>query len=351
MSWTIETSSDRSALRELAEWWDRCPGPAGSPFLTSDWFTLWTDAFLPDGASFELTLWKRDGQVAAALPLMATGWRGASLSNSHTDVFDVIAEDSLDTSVVRDWMARRTMTRLYRLDGESGLVPSAPDDGWQVAQTSASPYAALDSGLDGLRENMGRNLKKNINRLERRLAEVGELTYLDNADDELPDAVDLGLALEASGWKGETGTAMVSTPASERFYRSLFELARDRGWLRVSAILLAERLVACQFSLDYAGRRFLLKPAYDEDLASHSPGRVLQWKVMQAAVQSGLTSYEFGGEAERWKMEWTSTTRPRLNVLRFASLGPRRLIAAPLKFVAARRDSHNHAEEGPEEAS
>jgi CelD/BcsL family acetyltransferase involved in cellulose biosynthesis len=261
-----------------------------------------------------------------------------SLSNSHSDVFDLVSDGQPETySDVAAWLRRRPVTRLYRLDGSSQLIPAEPDPGWRVVQRSEAPYADLRGGIDGLKEGMGRNLKKNIGRLERRLSEVGEVVYLDNADGQLPDAVNRCMELEAAGWKGANGTAMISRPESASFYHGLVELARAQSWLRLSCLLISERLVACQLSLDYGGRRFLLKPAYDETMSDLSPGKVLQWKVMQAAIELGLESYEFGGESERWKLEWSTTARPRQTVLRFGSDGPGGMVGGPMRLLASRR--------------
>ena len=318
----FEVRSDPEVFDDLAQWWDGCPGPRSTPFLRSDWFALWAGAFLEHGQRLEVVVWRQGDEIVAALPLMKRRLRRASLSNSHSDVFDLIAPDTRSASgPVGDFLARRPATRLYRLDGSSPLVPDARDDGWVVTGTSQSPYVSLAGGLDGLREAMGNNLNKNIDRLERKIAGLGEVVYLDNADGEVPGAVEQCLEMEAAGWKGEMGTAMTSRPESTRFYRGLVELARERGWLRVCALLVAERLVAFQLCLDYGGRRFLLKPSYDEDLRRYSPGKVLQWMVLRSAVERGLDAYEFGGDAEDWKMHWTETTHPRVTGIRFGSRG------------------------------
>jgi CelD/BcsL family acetyltransferase involved in cellulose biosynthesis len=333
----LEVRSDPQVFDDLSQWWDGCPGPLSTPFLRSDWFALWAGSFLDRGQQLEVAVWRQGDEIVAALPLMKGGMRRASLSNSHGDVFDLIAPQAGPASdLVGDWLARRPATRLYRLDGSSPLVPEADDGDWVVTGTAQSPYVSLARGLDGLRDAMGRNLNKNIDRLERKIAGLGEVVYLDNADGEVPRAVEQCLDMEAAGWKGETGTAMTSRPESARFYRGLIDLARDRGWLRVCALLVAERLVAFQLCLDYGDRRFLLKPSFDENLRKHSPGKVLQWMVLRSAVEQGLDAYEFGGDAEDWKMHWTDTTHPRVTGIRFGSKGAGAVVGKGLRLAYRR---------------
>jgi CelD/BcsL family acetyltransferase involved in cellulose biosynthesis len=116
-------------------------------------------------------------------------------------------------------------------------------------------------------------------------------------------------------------------------------MARERGWLRICALLVAGRLAAFELDLDYDGKRFSLKAGYDENWSRQSPGKVLQLRVLEAAVAAGLSSYEFGGVVEPWKMEWTRTLRPRLNVLTFADRGASRLLGRALREAASRRGS------------
>jgi CelD/BcsL family acetyltransferase involved in cellulose biosynthesis len=345
----IEIWRDGSAFDELATWWNRCFGPSTSPFLRTEWFSIWADSFLPPSWKLELVTWTSAGEPSAVLPLASNGLRRVSLSNSHTDVFDVIeAGDPEVLGRVSDWLARQPVTRFYRLDGGSRLIPQSPDPGWLVTQSSEAPFSDLGGGLEGLRQNMGRNLAKNIERLDRRLGDLGEVVYIDNADGVLPDAVKQCMDLEAAGWKGSTGTAMLSRPESRMFYERLVETARHLGWLRISALLVAERLVACQLSLDYEGRRHLLKPAYDEELRSHSPGRILQWKVMQSAVELGLESYEFLGESERWKNEWASGSRTRHTILRFGQRGRGAVMGVPMRLAASFRKPRSARQSGAE---
>jgi CelD/BcsL family acetyltransferase involved in cellulose biosynthesis len=335
---SLTTRADSSVFQELAPWWDRCPGPASTPFLRTEWFELWCDAYLSSEAQLEIAIWDAGGGPVAALPLSRNGLRHSALANAHSDVFDLVTDPDHDiASEVRRWLAGRPVTRLYRLDGASPLIPPDPDLNWRVDRQMGAPFLDLEGGIEHLTSQMSSSLKGDVRRRERRLEEMGEVIYLDNADGELPNAVERCLELEASGWKGRAGSAMLSQPESAHFYRRLAEVARDKGWLRLSALLVSERLVAFQLNLDFAGRRFLLKPGYDEELSRQSPGKVLQWKVLEAAATSGLLSYEFGGEAEEWKMLWAQGIRPRLNVLCFGSRGRAKWLGRAIRQVSSPR--------------
>lgn len=345
-AWEAEIRRDRSVFDELGPWWNQCPGPRSTPFLRSEWFQIWSDSFLPNGSQLEVVLWKKDGEVMAVLPLSRNGLRRSALANSHTDVFDVVASSISDIApVVQRWLRHRPVTRLFRLDAGSLLSPAQPDPNWLVDRRMEAPYIGLDNGIEGVMDGLSRNLVKDLRRLERRLDEIGDVVYVDNADDVLPDALEQCMKLEASGWKGYEGTAMLSRPDSARFYRELVDIARERGWLRICALLVAGRMAAFELDLDYDGKRFSLKAGYDEYWSRQSPGKVLQLRVLEAAVSAGLSSYEFGGVVEPWKLEWTKTLRPRLNVLTFADHGANRPLGMALRASASRRWSARSSDE------
>ncbi len=336
-NWTVEIRRDRAVFEELAPWWNRCSGPRSTPFLRSEWFDIWSRAFLPTGSDLEVAVWSEGGEPKAVLPLSRRGPRHSALANSHSDVFDLIVEPGADAAPeVHRWMGHLPVTRLFRLDGRSALIPSSPDPNWHVDRRSEAPFMEL-TGADAVSPRLDRHLIKDVKRLERRLTELGEVVYLDNADEVMPNALEECMRVEASGWKGREGSAIASSPDSELFYRELVELARDRGWLRICALLVGERIAAFELDLDYDGRRFSLKAGYDEYWSRQSPGKVLQLWVLEAAAARGLSTYEFGGVAEPWKLQWTDLLRPRVNALRFGNLGRSRLLGPAIRALATRR--------------
>jgi CelD/BcsL family acetyltransferase involved in cellulose biosynthesis len=338
MSGTPQVRRDAGVFEDLASWWNQCPGPQSTPFLRSEWFAVWSDSFLPAGSDLEVVVWTEGEEPVAILPLSRKGLRRSALANSHSEVFDVVMASGAGWApAIQQWLGQQPVTRFFRLDGESSLVPGTTDPRWYVDRRDGSPYTDLSGGPEFATSILSRGLVKNLRRLERRLGEVGELIYLDNADGSIPDLLGQCMRLEAAGWKGEAGTAMISRTESARFYEALIDLARDRGWLRICALLVAERLAAFEIDLDYGGSRFSLKAGYDEELARYSPGKLLQYRVIRTAASLGLSTYEIGGVAEPWKMEWAHDVRPRLNALRFADSGPNRLLGSAMRTVLKKR--------------
>jgi CelD/BcsL family acetyltransferase involved in cellulose biosynthesis len=140
------------------------------------------------------------------------------------------------------------------------------------------------------------------------LEEMGSVTFVDHPNSADVDAVlREGLRLEADGWKGRQGVAVLSDPKVERWYRAVAEIAQGKGWLRLSSLYLDERLVAFSLDLVYGNRRYGKISAYDEspDVA-FSTGSLLLEAILERSAETGLATYELGYGNHDWKYDWTS---------------------------------------------
>ena len=154
---------------------------------------------------------------------------------------------------------------------------------------------------------------------------MGELTVVSNpGPGGMRKTLADGLALEAAGWKGESGHAVIDSPRRLRFFTELADVAEANDWLRLGALYLDGRMIAFNYDLEYAGRMVGLLTAYDETLPRRcSPGNVLLLRTLEAAERRGVTAYELGsvGGRKAGKLQWSSTTSPRVYVRGF---GPER---------------------------
>ena len=102
---------------------------------------------------------------------------------------------------------------------------------------------------------------------------MGELTYVSSQSPErVRLAVESFLTLEASGWKGGRGTALLSDPSTAAFVRTMTRRLSREGKCRVEALELNGVPVAMGIVLSTGSSAFLWKIAYDESKAAYSPG-------------------------------------------------------------------------------
>jgi CelD/BcsL family acetyltransferase involved in cellulose biosynthesis len=117
--------------------------------------------------------------------------------------------------------------------------------------------------------------RKNAARLLRRLGEHGALSYRIERGTQVAAALTEFLALESSGWKGASKTALASAPERAAFVKAMAEsFARD-GKLRIESLDLNGKPVAMGLLMEDASAGYFWKIAYDESYAAQSPGVLL----------------------------------------------------------------------------
>jgi CelD/BcsL family acetyltransferase involved in cellulose biosynthesis len=127
---------------------------------------------------------------------------------------------------------------------------------------------------------MRKNLRRAFSKLEKRGAISVEMSRGSSAGvGFLPQF----LALEASGWKGREGTAILCDPNLVTFYTTLVGNLASRGQLEWHTLRVAGQLVAAQLGIRCGGSLVLWKYAYDENFSECSPGHALTAEVFRDA--------------------------------------------------------------------
>jgi CelD/BcsL family acetyltransferase involved in cellulose biosynthesis len=147
------------------------------------------------------------------------------------------------------------------------------------------PQKNPDTGVSGKH-------RKELRRLERRLAEHGDISYRALSDSEpFEPWVDRFLDLEASGWKGRGGTALGSDERSRQYFQRVASEARKRGRIQMLALDLAGAPIAMKCNFLAGAGSFAFKIAHDERYAKYSPGVLLELYNMEqlASACPGVT--------------------------------------------------------------
>ncbi len=297
------------------------------PFLRHEWLRTWWECF-GGGCRLHLVVVRTDGRIAAIAPLLCdtTHSYGMSfrrvrlLQNDHTPRADFIIAEQPDVCYRAIWNAlfeRRdlwdvlqlnqipegspTLDRMSSLAAARGCLTGL----WQ---SDDAPYLQLagnwDEYYDGLSAKFRQNLRNRLSRLTR----IGEPVFETVCDAAaLPSALEDAFRLEASGWKAQEGTAIDADPAVRRFYETLARRAAEQGWLRLLFLSANGNRLAAAYGAAYENTLFLIKTGYDPAYAQCSPFKLLTYYAVKNAYAEGLTTLDFLGAAEPWKLEWTPT--------------------------------------------
>lgn len=153
-----------------------------------------------------------------------------------------------------------------------------------VGRLSRPILRRTDEGSEAyFRRSVAPKRLRELRRAHRRLGELGSVTYRHvTHPGEVRAAAEDFLRIEASGWKGEAGTALLSRLETAAFARTAFA-GRCGGAPILSADLLAldGRAIAASLNLQIGRVSFTLKCAYDEAYRRHSAGLVLEYLIVE----------------------------------------------------------------------
>jgi CelD/BcsL family acetyltransferase involved in cellulose biosynthesis len=136
--------------------------------------------------------------------------------------------------------------------------------------------ACLDATRDAdelLRDALGTKKLKELRRQRHRLAEHGEVRFdVARTPDEIAAAAEIFLRLEASGWKGQRGTALVQHDGDAAFVRRATADLAKSGQCEIVTLSAGETPVAAAIVPRHQDRAFYFKLGVDEQFAKLSPG-------------------------------------------------------------------------------
>ena len=348
------------AIDPVAREWDCLADRMRTPpFVRPGWIGPWWRAF--GSGRLEIVTLRQDGRLVGLLPLCRR--RGALFSptNWHTPGFGLMAEPGHLPGLVQRMLPRSGAFRRVSLafvDSTGGDLPVllavAKEQRYPVViRTMArSACVEIDGDWDAYERSLSRNVRSNVGRSLRRLQKVGEVSFeqaqrLEGLDSLLTEC----FRIEASGWKGARGTAIVSHPETERFYREVAAWAAQKGWLRIALLRLDGQALAFELGIDENNVHYALKSGFDQGYSVFSPSKLLMRWAIEQAFSQGMNRYEMGN-VESYKLVWANavhnmvsfrafapspTGRVAWSAFRFGEPPARRILAAAQRSGGIRR--------------
>jgi CelD/BcsL family acetyltransferase involved in cellulose biosynthesis len=310
----------------VAREWDQLADRVrAAPFLRPGWVGAWWRAF--GTGRLEIVTLRRGDHLVALMPLHRRFGRVRSASNWHTPEFGLLAEDAdAARELVDALFARRpvefTLGFIDRTRPEVGMCRAAATGmGYRILERTLerSPYVVVDGTWEAFTRTLSRNRRSQVGRRRRRLEDLGRLE-LDVVDgrERLEELLAEAFRVEASGWKGASGTAIASRPERRRFYGEVAQWAADRGWLRLAFLRLDGRPLAVQYLLEADGVQYAIKGGYDQGFERYSPGVLILLALLEQAFSGEVERFALLGGDEDYKTAFASGYHDLVLVQAFA---------------------------------
>ncbi len=212
-----------------------------------------------------------------------------------TPLFDRDMADTAARGLIAAATKAGAIALLLPMLAEEGPAASALRGA--VAEFNLAPYAFdrhQRARLDGTQDadvaihSLGAKKVKELRRQRNRLADSGDVAFkIAAAGEETAAALEAFLSLEAAGWKGTSGTALVRKAGDSAFIRSAVPDMAASGAAEMATLSCGDAVVATGLLLRHLRRAYFFKIAYDESAAKTSPGVQLTLDITRRLCADG----------------------------------------------------------------
>jgi CelD/BcsL family acetyltransferase involved in cellulose biosynthesis len=243
------------------------------------------------GGALALGSWNDTGELTGLLPVISM-WRAYRIplpALVSADPYGTLSTPLLDRDHAeaaaaeimhhaRQAGAHALILRDTSLDGAAMTAFAAVlrRDGIKPRVLQSHVRAALDATRDAdelLHEALGHKKLKELRRQRNRLADHGRVDVdIARAPGDVTAAIETFLKLEASGWKGKRGTALVQDDGDAAFIRRATSALAANGQCEIVTLRAGAVPVAAAIVLRHQDRAFYFKLGVDERFAKFSPG-------------------------------------------------------------------------------
>jgi CelD/BcsL family acetyltransferase involved in cellulose biosynthesis len=166
------------------------------------------------------------------------------------------------------------------------LSAAAKAEGHELRIFAAHERAVLRAGTNpDWRHAVNPARRRKLQKARKKLEARGALSFrLLRQSDELGTATEQFLALEAKGWKGQWGTALLQSAPHTAFARSMMSALSGEEKLSIARLDLDGIPLAMAVVLESNGHALYWKVAYDEDFASFSPGVLMSIELSRVLL-------------------------------------------------------------------
>jgi CelD/BcsL family acetyltransferase involved in cellulose biosynthesis len=171
------------------------------------------------------------------------------------------------------------------------------------------PFLRLDTKWDDFYQSKSRKFRMTRRSVANRLKRLGTITVerARSADDADP-ALKAMLCVSGKGWKHRQGKDLLTPEIERSLLTDLTRIAAREGWLNIWLLKYEDNVLAAEYHVKDDGAIYGLRAQYDEAYAAYSPGRYLDYEIVEQLFRDGCTYYDMGPGAAEYKLAWTEQT-------------------------------------------
>jgi CelD/BcsL family acetyltransferase involved in cellulose biosynthesis len=247
------------------------------------------------------------------LPIRSGGAAGDGLADSLDAAFRRTNADAFVLDGARPHSATVAWARGLR---ESDRLDSAD------TPVDCAYWTELASDWDTQLAAFRPQFRRDTRRRLRRLGEHGPVR-LERIDDLVAARETLAFVARHHQARRESQRerSIFQLPAATDFYDLLVQRLLDDPRLHFTRLLVGSRIVAAHLGFKQDNRLFWALPVFDTAFSFYSPGRLLLFLLVQAAIDEGVTVFDLGVSEQQYKFE----LKPEATPIHSVVIAPRTL--------------------------
>jgi CelD/BcsL family acetyltransferase involved in cellulose biosynthesis len=320
----VDELDDLAALRRLRPAWARLLAGASraTPFQSPEWLLPWTARFAR-GQVWVLAA-RRGERLVGLLPLRLVesgGVRTASFLGQGVSDYGgaLVAGGSEGDGVLKALLGRLRDRRGTRWD-QCDLDQLPPEDPLLQAPLPAGleerrldqdvcPEVALPTSAAALAAGLPHRLGPRIERSLRRLHRETRAVFERATGAGLEELLDAFFRLHAAEWQARGTTGVLADATLQTFHREVAAGMLEAGRLRLFGLRMDGQVRAVLYGFVQEGRFYSYLGGFDPRLSVLSPGTLMIWHAMTAAIDESVRAFDFLRGAEAYKYRWGARDR------------------------------------------
>jgi CelD/BcsL family acetyltransferase involved in cellulose biosynthesis len=294
-----ELESHRDAWNALA-----ARAPQQLPMLSHAWIATYLEKTLPSESRWACFFAYQGATLAAVLtvvtqPASRFGVNAFALRtprDDHTQIGDLLfasADDADAVPAMLSAVAREFPDAPYleikRFSADSALLDALTRNAfrgprtWQVDSFGA--YLPIPADFGSYRDSLSKNFRSNLNKATNKVARLPDVRFrFTDGRSSAPEDFAEFLKVEASGWKGEAGSAIAKSAQLVDFYATLARRLSEAGWLEWQFMTGDGCTLAANLAIRMPRSLVIWKLGYNDAYSRCSPGSILLEELVKREI-------------------------------------------------------------------
>jgi len=305
---TVIVATSLEDLQQYAVEWDELAfvAPQNEPMLSHAWMSAYFEHCLLPHERWHCLLALQGQRLVGVLPLLETccyplGLRRPLLrtpSDLQTVSVDAIAAEGLESAIadlfcaaLDDLFPRWQAATFTRLSASSPLMrlPENSSHSLTVLKRfdSVGAYLPTTGSFDEYLAGLSKNFRSNLKKLNNKTAQLDDVnTEFLSCGEASEKQLNRFMEVEAANWKGREKTAILMSPSTVAFYRTLCRNLATREWLEWHFLSTQGKTIAGNLAIRCGRSVLIWKLGYDEAFARCGPGTILFERLTRRAFEA-----------------------------------------------------------------